>query len=283
MSNRNPSLKMTKNRVQSADHTTKPPTGAPREQPQQLPTTAPPPPPPAPTATVTTTNNTTTANFWASNPLRKQQQQQQLPHQNEQQVTSHPFSPPTPPPVVALGGNKQSDGTTTAASSSDPKRPRSPTQQQQQRFSARAKSNNNSHGSSTAPPAAPTAADTTTASDALQIPRVVNIRKSELVPRGYGSFLDWAAGSKHLYIGRSMQQYVPGTVGSKWGNPFPLKKHTLEESLQLYEAHVRGTPALWGALEELAGLDEIGCWCAPAPCHGNVLQRLLAEKLQGKK
>lgn len=114
---------------------------------------------------------------------------------------------------------------------------------------------------------------------AAGIPRVINVRKAELCARGYHSFLDWAAGSKNLYIGRSMVQYVPGTVGSKWGNPFPLKKHSLEESLRLYEAHVRSSKELWGALEELAGLEEIGCWCAPAPCHGNVLQRLLAEKL----
>lgn len=117
----------------------------------------------------------------------------------------------------------------------------------------------------------------------LSVPRVINVRKAELCQRGYGSFLDWAANPKNLYIGRSMQQYVPGTVGSKWGNPFPLKQYTLEESLQKYELHVRNSKDLWGALEELDGLEEIGCWCAPAPCHGNVLQRLLAEKLSAAK
>lgn len=109
------------------------------------------------------------------------------------------------------------------------------------------------------------------------LPKVVNVRKAELVKLGYQSFLDWAADPTHVYIGRCMERYVPGTTASKWGNPFPLKQYTLEESLSRYEAHVRSSPELMASLPELLAATEIGCWCHPSPCHGNVLVRLLAE------
>ena len=41
------------------------------------------------------------------------------------------------------------------------------------------------------------------------------------------------------------------------------------------------TPELLHALHELEG-KELGCWCAPDPCHGHELVRLLAELREGK-
>lgn len=40
---------------------------------------------------------------------------------------------------------------------------------------------------------------------------------------GYKDFQDWDKDPNHLYIGRSMEHYVPGTKKSKWHNPFPVK------------------------------------------------------------
>jgi len=105
--------------------------------------------------------------------------------------------------------------------------------------------------------------------------RVVNVRKAELKKMGYDDFTDWNSRPNHLYIGRNMSFYVPGTHSSKWRNIFPLKKYTLEESLALYEAHVREN--LWDDLDELRGMS-LGCWCKPNPCHGDVLIRLYREK-----
>lgn len=36
--------------------------------------------------------------------------------------------------------------------------------------------------------------------------------------------------------------------------------------------------SLYNDLEELMN-KELGCWCTPEPCHGNVLVMLLEEKL----
>lgn len=64
---------------------------------------------------------------------------------------------------------------------------------------------------------------------------------------------------------------------TKLGNPFVVGWHgTREECIAQYRPH------LWEqirceavTLEDLADLDgqRLGCWCAPLPCHGDVLAR----------
>mgnify|MGYP000928627548 CR=1 FL=1 len=70
-----------------------------------------------------------------------------------------------------------------------------------------------------------------------------------------------------VYIGR----------GSKWGNPFIIGKDgTREEVISKYEKYIRSNPALLKCLPELVGHDLV-CFCAPLPCHGNILIRLVGE------
>jgi len=67
-----------------------------------------------------------------------------------------------------------------------------------------------------------------------------------------------------VYIGRP----------SKWGNPFPLEDES--ERLRVIEQYRRWIltqPELMAALPELRG-RVLGCWCAPKPCHGDVLVEL---------
>jgi hypothetical protein len=70
-----------------------------------------------------------------------------------------------------------------------------------------------------------------------------------------------------VYIGRP----------SKWGNPFVIGPDgTRGEVIQKYEEYLRKSPELLSALPELK--DKIlGCWCAPKPCHGEVLVKLVSE------
>lgn len=70
-----------------------------------------------------------------------------------------------------------------------------------------------------------------------------------------------------VYIGR------PGP----WGNPYVIGQHgTREEVIAMYETYVRGNSELMARLPELRG-KVLGCWCAPKPCHGDVLIRLVEE------
>lgn len=70
-----------------------------------------------------------------------------------------------------------------------------------------------------------------------------------------------------VYVGRP----------TMWGNPFTIGKDgTREEVIAKYETWLRGRPDLMRALAQLKG-KVLACWCAPKPCHGDVLLRLANE------
>lgn len=118
--------------------------------------------------------------------------------------------------------------------------------------------------------------------------KVISLKKVELNKLGYRDLEHWLSSSNdHIYIGRDMSKYVKGAMGSKWANPFRAAErgggtkvndaNAKQERLRKYEEHIRMTPELIGSLGELRG-KVLGCWCAPEPCHGNVLIKLLNEK-----
>ena len=110
----------------------------------------------------------------------------------------------------------------------------------------------------------------------MEQPSVVNVRKAELQKRGFLHFEKWQSTEGNLYIGRNMEFYVKGAKKSKWCNPYSVKKYGLDECLRLYEEHVRKN--LMSSLEELRDVKELGCWCKPNSCHGDVLLKLLGEQ-----
>jgi hypothetical protein len=67
-----------------------------------------------------------------------------------------------------------------------------------------------------------------------------------------------------VYIGR----------GSKWGNPFRIGPDGDRAAvIAKYERWLADQHQLLRALDELRGRDLV-CWCAPRPCHGDLLLRL---------
>lgn len=72
-----------------------------------------------------------------------------------------------------------------------------------------------------------------------------------------------------VYIGRP----------SRFGNPFVIGRDgTREEVIAKYRAWIMTQPDLLAALPELRGQDLL-CWCAPKPCHGDVLLELANQEL----
>lgn len=69
-----------------------------------------------------------------------------------------------------------------------------------------------------------------------------------------------------VYIGR------PGP----WGNPFVIGEHgDRAQVIAQYEAWLLAQPEMVERMRrELRGRDLV-CWCAPLPCHGNIILRLL--------
>ena len=67
-----------------------------------------------------------------------------------------------------------------------------------------------------------------------------------------------------VYVGRP----------SKWGNPFSIGKDgTRDQVITAYIAWFALNKKLHLDLSELNGKDLV-CWCAPLPCHADVLLEL---------
>lgn len=84
-------------------------------------------------------------------------------------------------------------------------------------------------------------------------PRVVRRQRGKPLP------------SNTVYVGRP----------SQWGNPFKVGEHgTREECIERYRRLLDARP-WWRdrAIRELRGKN-LACWCAPEPCHADVLLEL---------
>jgi hypothetical protein len=85
-----------------------------------------------------------------------------------------------------------------------------------------------------------------------------------------------------VYIGRRVARGGWNLPSSKWHNPHVAKDsnpESVQEAVNLYEKYVRKSPSLMDSIEELRG-KRLGCWCKTspgAPCHGDVLVKLLNE------
>lgn len=68
--------------------------------------------------------------------------------------------------------------------------------------------------------------------------------------------------SEAVYVGRP----------SKWGNPFVIGRDgDRDRVIQLYRRHIEESPELQEALVRELRYKDLACWCAPKPCHADVL------------
>jgi len=77
-----------------------------------------------------------------------------------------------------------------------------------------------------------------------------------------------------VYIGR----------GSKWGNPFSIGEHgNRDDVISKYEMYIMSPHGrhLFDALHELDG-KILGCWCSPKACHGDILKRMVEDRIWEK-
>lgn len=102
---------------------------------------------------------------------------------------------------------------------------------------------------------------------------VINVQKANLKKLGYTDFEDWIKNPNNVYIGRNVV-YVKGTFNSKWRNTFPVKRMGRDDCIKAYKEYILQNPELIKDLYELKG-KQLGCWCKPEKCHGDVLIELL--------
>ncbi|KAG0242872.1 hypothetical protein BGW41_003272 [Actinomortierella wolfii] len=113
---------------------------------------------------------------------------------------------------------------------------------------------------------------------------VVNVKVAHIRP-AYANLKEWMRDPKNVYIGRKGVVFVDKVRfpphDSIWANPFKITSQcSREESITRYEVYIR-SKINNGEItaEEVASLagKRLGCWCAPEPCHGNVLVKIVAE------
>ena len=122
---------------------------------------------------------------------------------------------------------------------------------------------------------------------------VCNVKVSFIRPKGFDNLKLWCEDDNNVYIGRRGIVFIKNeesggkerypTRDSKWANPFKLGKGknamSREESIEKYEEYIcqkiQEDPETYN-LSELKGKN-LGCWCCPEKCHGEVLKKLVEK------
>lgn len=106
--------------------------------------------------------------------------------------------------------------------------------------------------------------------------RIVNIRRIIVHGRILHAIPQILWPSEFVYIGRSRGELI-----GRWGNPFDVDHQTTREQVMDQYSTWLGrriceTP---GFAEDLIALDGkiLVCWCAPLPCHGDIMAKQIAE------
>jgi len=111
---------------------------------------------------------------------------------------------------------------------------------------------------------------------------VVNCRVKNIRP-DYQNLKEWMRDDDNIYIGRAGVVFIDGQRypkrSSAFCNPYKIGAHGTRTSvLKKYRTYIKARlesePDLVDELISMAGKN-LGCWCAPEPCHGHILLRLI--------
>jgi hypothetical protein len=77
-----------------------------------------------------------------------------------------------------------------------------------------------------------------------------------------------------VYVGRAMHRGGWHLAASPLANPFrPGPAGSRQEVMAAYREYILARPGLLALLPDLRG-RRLGCWCAPLPCHAEVIAEL---------
>ena len=113
---------------------------------------------------------------------------------------------------------------------------------------------------------------------------VVNCKVKFIRPQ-YQNLKKWMEDENNVYIGRAGIVFIDNIRFPKQASPFcnifKVGKHgTREEVIQKYKEYIvaklKKEPLLKDELIKMKGKN-LGCWCYPEYCHGNVLLELIIQ------
>jgi hypothetical protein len=83
-----------------------------------------------------------------------------------------------------------------------------------------------------------------------------------------GDIKKWMENPHNLYIGRSCRSY---NKASYWQNTFRISSFcSRTESLANFKSSLQQNVEMRSKISTLANKN-LGCWCFPQPCHGDIL------------
>lgn len=113
---------------------------------------------------------------------------------------------------------------------------------------------------------------------------VVNVKVAHIRPK-YQNLKEWTQDPNNVYIGRRgivfVQKERYPKRNSIWANPYRVGRDGGRvEVLNKYQKYLRSKLEASSSLrEQLLSLKgkNLGCWCHPQPCHGDILLKLIEE------
>ena len=108
---------------------------------------------------------------------------------------------------------------------------------------------------------------------------VQNVKVKCIRPIGYDNLREWMEGAENVYVARRGVVFVDGVrypmTDSPFANPYKIgrdgsRSDVLEKYREWLEKQVSDGTISPEMIESLRG-KTLGCWCAPEPCHAEIL------------
>ena len=111
--------------------------------------------------------------------------------------------------------------------------------------------------------------------------KIVNVKVTNIRPK-YKNLEEWCDDSNNVYIGRKGIVFIDGVRYPKndsiWCNPYKIIGDiSRDDAIKKYKTYIIEKikkDNLQNKLLELKGKN-LGCWCKPESCHGDVLIELI--------
>lgn len=111
---------------------------------------------------------------------------------------------------------------------------------------------------------------------------VVNCKVKNIRPE-YNNLVEWMNDDNNVYIGRKCVVFIDGErypkKSSNFANPYKIGiDGTREEIIKKYKKYIiKKINEDESIMDEFLALKgkNLGCWCYPDKCHGNILLELL--------
>ena len=116
----------------------------------------------------------------------------------------------------------------------------------------------------------------------MTLTKLVNVKVKFIRPK-YKNLKEWMADPNNIYIGRGRVVFIDGKRfpenDSIFANPFKIdSENSRDKVIEKYREYIikKLGENLRTELEKLVGCN-LGCWCYPEMCHGNVLLDLISK------